>query len=84
MDFTENVSCIIYRAIVDDNKLNSNVSFPEDFVDQITNSFSGIVGGDNDTNVYFLHTGLRFPFIIIFQAVDQEDLSFPDFLIDIK
>lgn len=44
-----------------------------------------IEGRDNDADINFrLHTGLRFPFAVIFPTPDGKNVLFPDFLLSIK
>lgn len=85
VDLTKNVASFISRTVIDNDKLNSQVGFTEDFSNQTNAGFSGVVSRDNDADIdSIFHIELRFSFVVIFEASDRDNPSFPDFLIDIE
>ncbi|KDA66001.1 hypothetical protein AB40_4814 [Escherichia coli 1-182-04_S1_C2] len=61
------------------------MGFTEDFSNQTNAGFSGVVSRDNDADIdSIFHIELRFSFVVIFEASDRDNPSFPDFLIDIE
>jgi len=85
VDLTDNAAGTIGRTVVNNEKFNSYVVFAKDFINQTTNSRSGVVNRDNDANVDFIfHAELRTPFVTVVLTPDRDNSSFPDFLVDIK
>lgn len=84
LDLAYNVCCIIGRTIIYNDKFN-NAGFADYFIDQTTNSRRGVISRDNDAYIDFiLHIELRLLFVVIFKASELDNLSFSEFLVDIK